>query len=303
MSKYLHLIDCSSFIHAGAVNKYSYIDGGVVEDFDGYRNRIIPTGGISYIFTRLLSFLNDKQHDFIFACDRNPLIKKQMLPSYKSNRTHARDIEVQKQVAEYILRDCGFNVIACDDYEADDIIFTAVQAYRKMYDHIFIHTGDSDLYFLVRDNVSVIGSNSRAKDVTLENYPYTVKKNEVVPYNSSTFLKILTGDRSDCIPPVNKQLRLQAQAMFLNDKFMPYLGERDYMKTIVSSMLPELSFQLELVFPLSVSMDLFLESNPNFSRVIAWGKKINNAKLKQLVTSEDVTDQIDELFNKGFYLD
>ena len=52
---------------------------------------------------------------------------------------------------------------------------------------------DSDLYILVRDNVSTPTS-SQAKTVTMDNYSYTCKKGKETPYNSVVFQKFLAGD-------------------------------------------------------------------------------------------------------------
>ena len=168
------------------------IQGDIVNTGNGYRERNIPTGGASMLFNILGQYMGTGP--IAFVADRNPTIKKDKYPDYKGSRTHPNNVSVGKDVAEYILKDCGFTIYAEDGYEADDVIFTIVRQNRMKYDHIYVHTADSDLYILVRDNVSILPTSSQAKTVTMDNYSYTCKKGKETPYNSVVFQKFLAGD-------------------------------------------------------------------------------------------------------------
>ena len=159
--KVLHVVDMSPCIYAGSFNRHSFIQGDIVNTGNGYRERNIPTGGASMLFNILGQYMGTGP--IAFVADRNPTIKKDKYPDYKGSRTHPNNVSVGKDVAEYILKDCGFTIYAEDGYEADDVIFTIVRQNRMKYDHIYVHTADSDLYILVRDNVSILPTSSQAK--------------------------------------------------------------------------------------------------------------------------------------------
>ena len=166
----LHVVDMSPCIYAGSFNRRSFIQGDVVNTGNGYRERNIPTGGTSMLFNILGQYMGTGP--IAFVADRNPTIKKELYQDYKGSRTHPNDVSIGKEVAEYILKDCGFTIYAEEGYEADDVIYTIVRQNRMRYDHIFVHTADSDLYILVRDNVSILPTSSKAKTVTMDNYTY-----------------------------------------------------------------------------------------------------------------------------------
>ena len=200
--KVLHVVDMSPCIYAGSFNRHSFIQGDIVNTGNGYRERNIPTGGASMLFNILGQYMGTGP--IAFVADRNPTIKKDKYPDYKGSRTHPNNVSVGKDVAEYILKDCGFTIYAEDGYEADDVIFTIVRQNRMKYDHIYVHTADSDLYILVRDNVSILPTSSQAKTVTMDNYSYTCKKGKETPNNSVVFKNFLHGDPSKDLPPLPK---------------------------------------------------------------------------------------------------
>ena len=207
MKKILSVFDVSSFIHAGHVNKRAFLEQYVQKDIPGrsmtWCTQRTPAGGTAFLLKSVIPV--SRRGDVVLCCDRNPTIKKAMLPTYKSNRDHKSSIETDKKLAEYVLNSCGMTVLHADGYEADDIIYTVVRQCYDMYDEIHVYTGDSDLYFLVDNKVSIKPSSSRAKEVTMENFPYQFKKGIEIPYNYAIPYKILHGDSSDCIPPLDKK--------------------------------------------------------------------------------------------------
>ena len=136
--KVLHVVDMSPCIYAGSFNRHSFIQGDIVNTGNGYRERNIPTGGASMLFNILGQYMGTGP--IAFVADRNPTIKKDKYPDYKGSRTHPNNVSVGKDVAEYILKDCGFTIYAEDGYEADDVIFTIVRQNRMKYDHIYVHS-------------------------------------------------------------------------------------------------------------------------------------------------------------------
>lgn len=300
MNTNLFLFDTSSFIHAGNVNKYSKLEQ-VVPNGSTWISQITPTGGTSLIFNTLFEILGEG--DIAFCCDRNPTIKKDMLPSYKCNREHKRDIEVQKAACEYILEKCNCTVLARAGYEADDIIYSLVQKFHSAYNHIYIYTGDSDLYFLVDDKVSIRPSNSRAKTVTRENYEQ-VAQSGGIKYNVLTMKKILCGDTSDCIPGLSKIDRQKIIDIFYQESILHLLGNKKYVLDMFDYVLPQYKSQAELVFPLDVDdlPDSF--RIPDKQAIINWGDAIRNKLFRGRASSDfNVEPFIEEMQNNGWYID
>lgn len=300
MPKILHLFDVSPFIHAGHVNKASKLSQ-VVDLGTTWKSQITPTGGTSLIFNTLYGIMG--KGDIVFCCDRNPTIKKDMLPSYKSNRNHQHSIEVEKAAAEYILQECGFTVLARAGYEADDIIYSLVKKMYDAYDEIYIYTGDSDLYFLVDDKVSIKPSSTKAKEVNRWNYDQ-VLASKGARYNTMTVQKIIKGDTSDCIPALPKDLQLRvASALYMNE-FYEHLGDREFVRQWVDYLVPEARTQVDLVFPLDVD-DLPIDfKTPDKAMVANFGAAINNKLFRgRGSNSFDIKPYVIELQSRGYYVE
>ena len=248
MSRILRVFDLSSYCHAGNVNKRAFFDGPIVELASGYTQRNVPAGGVSLLFNQLYYYMGEC--DMVFCADRNPTIKKGMYPQYKESRAHARDIEIQKEVMERVLALCGFTVLYEEGYEADDFIYSVVTKMKDQYDHVYIHTGDSDLYFLVSDNVSIAKTHSRTKEVTMENYSYMFKKGKFTPYNMITFMKVLNGDASDDIPAMPVEKAQPLLDMFDSDFYRVRMGDKNFMRASIEFAAPWALPQFDLVYPL-----------------------------------------------------
>lgn len=300
MTKDLYIFDVSPFIHAGAINRYAKLEK-LVDMGTTWKTMVTPCGGVSLIFNTLYSILG--RGDIVFCCDRNPTIKKEMIPGYKGNRDHKRNIEVEKGVAEYILEHCNATVLARAGYEADDIIYSLVRKNHDVYDNIYIYTGDSDLYFLVDDRVTIKPSSSRAKEVTRYNYEQVLSKYNI-KYNMMTMTKIICGDTSDCIPGIPKEARNAVATLFYADEMRPYLGDRDFVYNWMKYKFPEYADQVLNVFPLDVD-DLPTDFKQiDKESVIDWGSAINNKYFRGMGSkSFPIEEHIEELHKLGMYLE
>ena len=298
----LHIFDIGSFVHAGAVNTHSFIEGPILKGADGYRSVTIQTGGVAQILNTLADI--DPEETCIFCADRRPTIKQGMLTSYKENREHRRNVENQKEIIEIILNDCGYDVLFEEGYEADDFIYSLVQKFKDSYDMIHVYTGDSDLYFLVCENVDIRPSNSRAKHVTMENYSYTVSSKTSIPYNAVTFNKIVGGDRSDCIPALSKEAQKTLGGISRATNLYKYLGDKEFLKSIAEGVHPDFAKQLELVFPLSVNVPSELVNKSDYSKVKTWG---GITRAKRFARVSKIPDEfqavIDEIIARQLYED
>ena len=300
MPKILHIFDVSPFIHAGHVNKYSRLEQ-LVDMGTTWKLQTTPTGGISFLFNTLYEVVG--KGDCVFCCDRNPTIKKDMLPTYKSNRNHDRSKQVDKGAAEYILQKCGCTVLARAGYEADDIIYSLVNKFRDAYDHIYIYTGDSDLYFLVSDKVSIRPSSSKAKTVTMENYEQIAVKGGI-RYNCITTSKIIKGDSSDCIPALPRDKQDTFIKYLYKEDFFPFLGNKKFVKDWTDYLCPDISPQVDLVFPLDVD-DLPNDfEEPDKQMIVNFGDAMNNKLFRGLATPNfDIKTYVKEMHDRGLYVE
>ena len=269
MAKILNIFDIGPFIHAGACNTHAFIDAGVMKGVDGYREIRVPAGGVAQILNHIKNRGNDGV--CVFCADRNPTIKKDWLPSYKSRREHKEHILKQKELAEYILNDIGYDVLFEEGYEADDIIYSLVTRYKDEYDHIYVYTADSDLYFLVSDNVSIRATSSRAKDVNMENYERIVNSKQPTPYNVLTVQKIAYGDKSDEIPPLSGAALEAVEELLCLPGLWKTYGDRDKFLALAKATNEELYHQAEIVFPLPTNVPQTLYDHADMSRLNLWG--------------------------------
>lgn len=300
MDRVLRILDVSSYMHAGNVNKYAALTGAVVKKDRGYCVPTIPAGGISLVFNELYAHYGTC--DYIFCCDRTPTIKKGMYPDYKCSRNHSEEVQRQKDVAEYILTSCGFTVLYEDGYEADDFIYSCAKRFQKEYDHIYVHVGDSDLYFLVNENTTIAKTHNLTKEVDMKSYPVQCKRGVLTPYNTCTFNKVLFGDKSDDIPPLSPEKQQYLFKLFDNEMDRPLQGNKEYMRVMVEQVAPWALPQFDLVYPLDTSTpDEILKGDKDLVR--AWGHAMNNKNFRN-PAYEDKTGRVSaciaEMVNMGF---
>lgn len=289
----LHIFDVSPFCYAGGVNARAFLDGPIVNVDGRYSQLTAQAGGISLIFNKLRSLMLNGD-DFLFCVDRKPTIKQGMRSTYKSNRTHPSDIMAQKDLAELILDACGFTVLAEEGYEADDFIYSAVQAYKDKYHHIYVYTVDSDLYLLVSDTVSIEPAHSRAKTVTRENYEQVARSKEFTPYNTLSFLKVLYGDTADSIEGLPADQAYDLYHRFNTAFFRPLLGNKDFMRATLEAVADWSLPQFDLVYPLTVAVPEQLNIG-DVDTVQAFGSAMKNRKFGSIIKS---TPQYEEALEK-----
>lgn len=295
----LHVVDMSPCIYAGSFNTRSFIQGDIINTANGYRERNIPTGGTAMLFNILAQYMGTGP--IAFVADRNPTIKKEQYGYYKGSRKHPENVSISKDVAEFILQDCGFPIYAYDGYEADDVIYTIVKKNLDAYDHIYVHTADSDLYLLVCDKVSILPTSSQAKTVTLDNYTYTCKKNKTTPYNAVVFEKFLAGDAGKDIPALPKEVRQRIVASMCTPLLMPHLGNPEVVLSLVKALFPEHLDRARLFYPLLVPGDFHISESGSRERVREWAWEMNHRKIPG--QRGDLSAQVRELMDRALYIE
>ncbi|MCM1218623.1 MAG: hypothetical protein NC548_29390 [Lachnospiraceae bacterium] len=300
MGRTLHIFDMLPFIHAGHVNKYSRLER-LVDFGTKWKTQVTPTGGVSWLLKNIYSAA--MQGDVLVASDRTPTIKKEMYADYKANREHKLDINVERGAAEYILQKCNITLVARAGYEADDIIYSAVKKFHDSYDNIIVYTGDSDMAFLVDDKVEIKPANSKGKHITRDNYEQIAVKGGV-RYNCVTMFKILTGDSSDNIPALPKDVQYKLSDWMYRDGMYERLGDKEFVRYWVSMTMPECLPQVDLVFPLDVDdlPDEFLVWDKQM--LINFGDAVNGDIFRGRASIDfDVAPYVEEMQSKGLYVE
>ncbi len=202
----LHLFDISGYIYAGD-RKKEYAVRGVRESDEGYAPNRAPIGGCTYIADKLTQTLNSGD-DMVVCFDRYPKLKHEMYQSifmedgYKAKRSRNSDVFKQKDFAERLLNESGILCAACEEYEADDIIYSYWKDYHDEYDYIRIHSHDRDLAFMVDEKTAILPVASNGVTIDMDTYPVTTNTKMMVPYNLVLFIKLMYGDTSDNIPGI-----------------------------------------------------------------------------------------------------
>lgn len=207
----LHILDTSNYLYAGSYYNKKYISRGVRESNGDYCANKAPIGGVAFLISSIRNILiNDPNAVIMPVFDRTPEIKREAYASfigdpfgYKGKRGSKPPALIQqKDYAEQILNDMGFVVQAVDQYEADDVIYSLVRYYIDDFDHIYIHTKDSDLTFLVSPKVSIAPVTKGDKRIDIHNYRSMANSKRDTMYNTVHLRKLCEGDTSDNIPGV-----------------------------------------------------------------------------------------------------
>lgn len=235
---YLHIFDTSQYICAGVGN--AVVTTGVVEDAGCYRSKEIPCAGVNMLLNTVHEFAKEG-NELVYVFDTIPSIKRELhtltfptMDGYKGNRPKKpRHIQYQREMAEEILKHIGFNCIKSKGYEADDCIASLVKACKNDYEHIFIHNKDSDLFYLVDDNVTIVPVGAQGKTVTKSNYETTVNRDYEVKYNALTIHKLLHGEMGDNIPKISDAMCERIRAALVGEDFTKF-GDNDYVREFVA---------------------------------------------------------------------
>lgn len=233
----LRLFDVSQFIHSGS-KSLMWADG-VVEEAEIYTPREISVGGLAYLIEEIKRYVNPET-DIVFCLDGIPLKKREIMDAvfpewggYKGQRPQKRpEISFQRDIVQEFLESMNANVIHRSGYEADDIIASIVRYYKDSYDKVYIHSRDSDLYYLVDSKVECVPVGRSGKHVTLTNWETTVCTGKVIKYNTLTLSKMLHGERGDNIPAAPTDIVLEIMNKWPEDKYA-VCGDNDVLEQVI----------------------------------------------------------------------
>lgn len=233
----LRLFDVSQFIHSGS-KKLMWADG-VVEDAGIFIPREISVGGLAYLIEEIKRY-DKPDTDMVFCIDRTPVKKRQIMDTvfpafggYKGQRVQkSPEIAFQRDVVQEFLESMNANVISRNGYEADDIIASIVKYYKDSYDKVYIHSRDSDLYYLVDSKVECVQVGRTGKHVTLDNWEKAVCTGKIVKYNTLTLSKMLHGEKGDNVPAAPTNIMLEIMNKWPADKYAA-CGDNELLEQVI----------------------------------------------------------------------
>lgn len=162
-----------------------------------------PTGAVYGFGSMLATLLQYRPAGLVLAWDTpGPTFRHHIDPSYKEGRTTPpASLIAQLEVIRRLARALGIAQVSDDDYEADDLIATAVSAARPHFTSAVIVTGDRDSFQLVDDATTVWWTRRGVTDIVEVTPSYMAER-----YNLSAdgyrSLAALRGDPSDNLPGV-----------------------------------------------------------------------------------------------------
>ena len=238
----LRLFDVSQYLHAGE-RQSNMITLGAKLVQGVYRSIQVPSGGLSVLLNTIQEFKNDDTV-LVYCLDSPPTYKRELHASafpngggYKGQRgSKTAEFKIQESMVEEMLRQIGVNVIRVEGYEADDIISSLVSYYKDDFDKVYVHSRDSDSFYLVGGNVEVVPVNGRGLHVTQSNYELIVPSKKgaeyMVPYNTITIGKLVYGESGDNIPYIEKSIADKFTSS-LNKKMFPAFGNNKLLRQLL----------------------------------------------------------------------
>ena len=158
-----------------------------------------PTNAIFGLLNTIIKYLDMYNPKCIAVAfdHKEPNFRKLRFPYYKAKRNKIDpNLLSQFDDAKECVRLLGFNPIEIPGLEADDILgCLSKMASSIPNSHTFIISGDSDLFQLIDDNVTII----QPKDDTYCTPEWLMENYSVTP-TEYIDLKSLMGDKSDNIP-------------------------------------------------------------------------------------------------------
>ncbi len=197
-----------------------------------------PTGAVYGFFRMLFKILNEYKPKKIAITWDPPdkTFRHSLYKDYKANRKPMpEDLIYQIEVIKEFLKEIGFPIILSPINEADDIMGTLVEKFKKNY-KIILLTGDKDCYQLLDKNVIMLRGKKGVSEFQEITESFVVKELGILPEQVPDYLGIV-GDSSDNIPgvkgigPINAKELLKTYKTLENiyeslEKINPKLKEK-----------------------------------------------------------------------------
>jgi DNA polymerase-1 len=189
--KKLLLVDGSSFLYRA------------FHAMPDMRNKLgEPTGAIYGVLNMLRKLRQDYPTDYSLCVfdAKGKTFRDDWYPEYKATRARMpEDLVLQIAPLNAAIAASGWNLVAIEGVEADDVIGTLAQQAGQDGVQCIIATGDKDLAQLVNEHVFLINTMSNEKlDIAGVNTKFGVPPERIID------LLTLTGDTVDNVPGVEK---------------------------------------------------------------------------------------------------
>lgn len=203
----LSILDASCLVYVG--NKSKYYD----RSFYGYR-----VGGIHYLLKYLCIGLRGHRDAIVIAFDSPESKRKEIWGKYKAGRVGDPYVAEQLGSLYQELQQCGICCCKVTGYEADDIVFWAIQEFLPEYDEIVIYSNDKDLTHNVQPKVRQRSVTLEMNGITYANFEKGIYRDVDLVFNTIAAYKIFCGCDSDGIPAMKNGKELyQSYCKFLRD--------------------------------------------------------------------------------------
>ena len=207
-----HLFDVSSFVYTG-------MSPGATQ-YNTVKMQGFPVGGMKYFLRYMLAPLVRTGGEVAVFFD-SKTDRKTKYSSYKSGRDHSPEIHAQVEELYDSLMRVGIPCYKVDGYEADDLIFSAVEQFKLTHSRVYIYSSDYDLTHNVDSTVQFFAANSNVNNVTLSNFDYSVVKGKKILPNTISAYKVFTGCDSDGVPSFISEGGISGEIYY--DRFCKYL--------------------------------------------------------------------------------
>jgi DNA polymerase-1 len=288
----LIIVDISSFIFRAfyAVRELHAPDG-------------TPVNAVHGVLSMLLKMLADYRptHIFLARDTKGGSFRNEIFDQYKANRSEPpEDLIPQFSLIEKLISHLKLSNLSIQNFEADDVIGSAVVQWHDYFEEILIATGDKDLMQFVDEKVKMLDTMKNkilGSDDVFEKMG--VKPNQIVDYLS------LVGDSSDNIPGLKGigakgAAKLLAEYGTLEECFKnknKFTGkklitafEEHFQDALISKKLVTIKTDLDLTAAPESLAYKFIPSTELFTFLESLGMKSSILKLKELAYSEGITD-------------
>ncbi len=161
---------------------------------------------VAYGFTRmLLTLLNDQKPEYMaIAFDRKaPTFRHELYKQYKLNRPPMpAPIADNIYDIQNIVRAMGIKIVEQDGYEADDLLGSIVENFRKEPVHVYLVSKDKDMLQLVSDTVTVLSTRQGLSDLMAFRRDEVIDKFGIPPELMLDYFSMV-GDSVDNVPGIS----------------------------------------------------------------------------------------------------
>lgn len=163
-----------------------------------------PINAVYGFLLLLLKALKDIDPSHVVVAFDSPgkTFRHTQFEAYKANRPETpHELKSQFPIVREVVASAGFPVLACEGYEADDMIGTVCAQFDRTDVETIIVTGDMDILQLVDRDTKVMRMQKGIKDTLLYDEALVKEKHGLTPKQIIDY-KGLRGDTSDNIPGV-----------------------------------------------------------------------------------------------------